>query len=76
MPDEADIAQDAEERHLGMAMAMARGISGPAACGRCLFCGETAPEPALRWCDAWCRDQWQRERDAAPRNTRVAEDDA
>jgi hypothetical protein len=28
--------------------------------GTCLFCEEKI-EPHRRWCDSWCRDQWERE---------------
>lgn len=28
--------------------------------GYCLFCGEPVP-PGRRWCDADCRDEWERE---------------
>jgi len=33
----------------------------PPACGACLYCGE-ALRPGLRWCDAACRDDFERER--------------
>lgn len=29
--------------------------------GYCLFCGEPLPK-GKRWCDADCRDQWEKER--------------
>lgn len=29
--------------------------------GYCLFCGEEITEPNRRWCDAYCRDNWQRQ---------------
>jgi hypothetical protein len=32
------------------------------AIGECLFCGEPV-EKDRRWCDAACRDDWQREND-------------
>ena len=30
--------------------------------GYCLFCGEKLTEPNRRWCDAHCRDGWEKER--------------
>lgn len=33
--------------------------NGPPATGACLFC-ESPLEPPMRWCDAACRDDWER----------------
>ncbi len=30
------------------------------AVGHCLFCEEAINEPGRRWCDADCRDSWER----------------
>ena len=42
------------------AQASARRAEGPAATGFCLHCAEALPEH-VRWGDASCRDQWERE---------------
>lgn len=62
MPDEADRAQLDEERHFTQALAAARKAgSGPAPTGRCLYCFGEQDDGAQRWCDADCRNAWQKE---------------
>jgi hypothetical protein len=61
MPDLADLAQAQNECLDQMTLAM-RKPAAPQATGFCLNCGE--PLPAGRWCDAECRDDWQRLTDA------------
>lgn len=59
MADDADRAQqhiDAELAHL----VARRRAEAPAATGFCLHCGAVV-DPPRRWCDADCRDDWQRE---------------
>ena len=34
--------------------------TGPVPCGQCYFCGEML-QGTLRWCDEFCRDDWERE---------------
>lgn len=61
MSDDLDIASERAQLALDAAMTV-RKPEGPAATGRCLYCG--APNHAmLRWCDADCRDEWELERE-------------
>lgn len=55
MSDNLDIASEREELARSVALT-ARKPEGPAATGRCLYCGQGLV--ALRWCDAECRDEW------------------
>lgn len=72
--DILDHAQTLEEGERSMALAAARrGISGPPSRGECLFCGDELPA-LQRWCDAWCRDHWQRQTDVAAKWPRVLDD--
>lgn len=72
--DFLDRVQAAEEAERTLAIAQARqGPPGPAARGRCLFCGEGLAA-GLRWCDTWCRDTWQRQKDSAAKWPPVEED--
>jgi hypothetical protein len=70
MADEADRAQALEEQALELALAR-HGLRPPPLPdrGRCHACGAETP-PGRRWCDADCRDDWQRlkgsEADAGP----------
>lgn len=64
MADEFDHASELEEWALKHALheqakkaAEARKIH---ATGRCLYCDEPLPD-GHRWCNAECRDDWQRE---------------
>lgn len=69
--DILDHAQTLEEGERSMALAAARrGSSGPPPRGECLCCAEVLPA-LQRWCDAWCRDHWQRQRDVAAKWPRV-----
>lgn len=59
--DLADIADDImqmEIRHL----LSSRKTTGPEATGECLFCGEPLPD-GKRWCNAECRDEWERDQE-------------
>lgn len=58
MADDADRADAALEVLLAAQLAR-RMPPAPAAIGECLNCGEPLAPP-LRWCDAACRDDWQR----------------
>lgn len=59
MADEADRAQAAIERFIDAAIARAKKPGGPSPTGFCLNCGAALDE-GRRWCDADCRDDWQR----------------
>lgn len=57
MDDNLDRAND--ELEMGLAQALRqRKAEGPKPTGYCLWCDETVGD-TLRWCDAWCRDQWE-----------------
>jgi len=58
MSDLADLAQIQCAR-LEESQLQARKPAAPEACGHCLNCGEPLSD-GLRWCDAACRDDWQR----------------
>ena len=53
MSDNLDIAAEREELERTFAQSI-RKPAGPVATGRCLHCDDR------RWCDADCRDAWQR----------------
>lgn len=55
--DDLDRAQEIMERQQVEAL-KARRPEGPKATGECLYCGE---EIEGRWCDAYCRDEWERD---------------
>jgi uncharacterized OB-fold protein len=59
MADDADNAQRHIEAEMAGLLARRR-TEAPAATGFCLNCGAVV-EPPRRWCDADCRDDWQRE---------------
>lgn len=63
--DISDKATEREEQDRAIALANRR-PAGPAATGLCLFCDEPLPaaadgQPAPRWCDCDCRNDWERE---------------
>jgi len=55
-----DQATAVEERDRELAVRQ-RKPEGPTPIGRCLHCELPLPD-GMRWCDADCRDDWQRER--------------
>jgi hypothetical protein len=57
--DDIDAAESAIEHNLAQAMRHKK-PPGPAPTGVCLYCEEYLDD-AARWCNAWCRDRWQRE---------------
>jgi hypothetical protein len=66
MPDIADLAQIQQEIQTARALKF-RQSAGPAVTGYCLNCGEPLPD-GRRWCDAACRDEWQRREQILRRN--------
>lgn len=59
-----DRATEREEKDRALALANRR-PTGPEATGLCLFCEEPLPpaasgQPAPRWCDCDCRQDWER----------------
>jgi hypothetical protein len=65
MGDWIDKAQAVETLFQAQALS-ARAPEGPPACGACYYCGALLKD-GRRWCDAHCRDDWQREQDAIAR---------
>ena len=59
MADDVDLASEREERYRAEALAAWR-EEGPKATGFCLCCGEPLLEDGRRFCDAFCRDGWER----------------
>lgn len=60
MADQVDVANDWNSLHNDMLVKAAR--SKPLeveATGACLFCEEPVEAPK-RWCDAECRNEWER----------------
>lgn len=64
--DESDMATLREIQDRERALS-ARQPEGPSYTGYCAFCGEDLPSPR-RWCDADCRDAWERETGARGRS--------
>lgn len=61
MSDPIDLASQREQEDLARAIAAARApIDSPTATGFCLHCDAQIPD-THRWCNAACRDDWQRE---------------
>lgn len=58
MADIGDRAQEIQEQELAARLAE-RKPEGPQATGYCLSCGEKTEAPR-RWCDARCRDLWEK----------------
>jgi len=74
MPDDLDRAAEHEQlqRSLSLAQALTHAPRGPLATGSCLYCEATLDE-GLRWCDAECRDGWEKLQKAKDRNRPVTE---
>ena len=59
MPDEIDLGTERAELERAAAATIRRPV-GPAPTGRCHYCDEILDD-ARRWCDADCRDAWDKE---------------
>lgn len=60
--DDADRAQDDDEKLTAATVAAIRARTADAVyIGQCLHCQAFTPK-GVRWCDADCRDAWERER--------------
>ena len=69
--DDADRAQEAMEV-LDAARSSTVHAAEAEATGYCLWC-DARMAPNQRWCDAACRDDWRRAKDAEMRNGRPDE---
>ncbi|MCX8018768.1 MAG: hypothetical protein N2690_12860 [Rhodocyclaceae bacterium] len=58
MADEADLTDARLAREMERLLALRR-APGPAPTGFCLWCGMVVTG-GRRWCDAKCRDDWER----------------
>lgn len=65
MSDSIDIAARANDCYEAAALSH-REPGGPTPDGYCHFCHEPLPN-GIRWCNPDCRDDWQKEQDAAER---------
>lgn len=57
--DDADMAQERQEREFQYLIAGARKPNGPTSTGSCLWCNEPV-KGDLRWCDADCFSDYNR----------------
>lgn len=62
-PDQSDRATAMEELRRRAALSVRR-PSGPPAIGECYNCGERL-HGDMRWCDANCREDWEKREQAA-----------
>lgn len=62
MSDETDLADDIINTMLAAQIERARKPQETTtATGFCLFCGDLLTDNERRWCDADCRDDWEKE---------------
>ena len=61
-----DDASMREEHFLKIALST-RKSAGPVATGRCFYCNAELSDNR-RWCDEWCRDDWNLEQEAMKRH--------
>lgn len=66
MADPVDIAQDHIERQAPYLLAASKRPAGPAPTGRCHYCDETVAD-GMRFCDAECRDEYDKHQRAVAR---------
>lgn len=60
MPDEIDAAQDHIERTMAATLAAQRNKPDTMPpCGKCYNCGEPLESDLFRFCDTYCRDDFQ-----------------
>ena len=55
------------EEHFRETALKHRKPNGPSATGRCLYCNAELSNNR-RWCDEWCRDDWNLEQEAMKRH--------
>lgn len=69
MADEVDMTAERQEREAAYLLQAARKPVGPKPTGFCLSCDAPFTDPTLRFCNADCRDDYDREQRRQPRNT-------
>lgn len=62
-----DLATEIEEQHRAAALALARRVKSLPATGECHYCAASV-SPGACFCDADCRDDYDREQSARRRN--------
>ena len=67
MADIVDLAQEDMERDEPLRLAASRKPAGPVPNGHCHYCDESVLD-GMPFCDANCRDAWQREQQQRQRN--------
>lgn len=70
MADLADLSTEAAERHLAAALATVPAPQPIHAAPNCLACDEPLTGTPRRWCDAECRDHYEKSKRLAPPKAR------
>lgn len=61
MSDEIDLANDMMDAQISRAVAKASGVViSENTTGKCWYCGEGVADVKRRWCDAECRELWEK----------------
>lgn len=68
MTDVFDRASDREQLDRDMAIRFSRKTQALPATGACHFCGEPLDMPSHRFCDSFCRDDYEKKEAARLRN--------
>lgn len=73
MADEVDLAGDFQEQFLADSIErqLSSKSSAPESKGFCLYCEEKTSREK-RWCNTFCRDDWQRNEDSRRRKLGIA----
>ena len=58
--DDADITAERDVAEAPLRLAASQKTEGPQPNGRCHYCDEIVDDHS-RWCNAGCRDMWQKE---------------
>lgn len=59
--DEVDSSNERQQREAPLLIEASKKPVGPLPTGRCHYCDEILND-TMRWCDAGCRDAWEREK--------------
>lgn len=68
MTDIYDQASDREQLERDLAIQYSSKVNAVPATGFCLSCGELMDVPSRRFCDSFCRDDYQKAQEADKRN--------
>lgn len=61
MADIVDVTAEREPHNMKLALLRSKRQEGPVATGWCLNCDTELEDDGRRWCDAECRDQWEKD---------------